>query len=571
MLAFGALILLSSLWLVVTTLMARQKLQQVRADVHTLRSQISIGDLAAARRTAERLASHARQAHNYTSGPLWALAAHLPAGGEPLKTIQGVTAGIDELGRDALPQLVSASQRLDPTKLRNANGTFDLAEIAAAGPALGMASASTGTVVNKLEGLPVRTWVPSVDKARKDLLGEVVSLRSTVRSVSLAVRIAPKMLGRDGPRTYLLSFETEAELRGSGGLPGAFAIARADRGRLTFTEFDSDEALTGVKSGIDLGPDYQHLYAGADAPNEYTDSNVSPHFPYAAEIWTSMWRRHSRQRLDGALALDPTAVSYLLAVTGPASMPDGTRVSASNVGQLTQQTVYALFGADQKGRKRYQLEIAKAVSRHLIGSKASATALIRAAGRAAGERRLVAWSADPVVEKDLAETTLGGAVQRTTRPYVGLSLNNAAGNKLDYYAHAALTWQRTRCGANGAVTATITVHNSAPSKLPAYVLGFTGQRGYPQRPGDNRLLIGYFATQGSQLVGIDIDGRPATAQIGAERGHPVFTVDLDLPRGRTRTIVLHLRDPSSAGRPLVLSQPMVDPLRVSVRDGGRCP
>lgn len=121
------------------------------------------------------------------------------------------------------------------------------------------------------------------------------------------------------------------------------------------------------------------------------DSNVSPHFPYAAQVWTAMWRKYSGQRLDGAMAVDPSGLSYLLRVTGPAVLPDKTQVTAANVVALTQQRVYAKFARDdQAGRKRYQLDIAKAISRHLLDSKANATSLVRAAGRAAGERRLLA-------------------------------------------------------------------------------------------------------------------------------------------------------------------------------------
>ena len=101
------------------------------------------------------------------------------------------------------------------------------------------------------------------------------------------------------------------------------------------------------------------------------------------------------------------------------------------------------------------------------------------------------------------------------------------------------------------------------------MLGETGRPGFPQNPGDNRLLVGYLATSGSVLTGVTVDGRPSTASIGAERGHPVFTVDLKLPRGATRTVVLSLREPQDVGSPIVLRQPMVNPLVVTVA-AARC-
>jgi hypothetical protein len=68
---------------------------------------------------------------------------------------------------------------------------------------------------------------------------------------------------------------------------------------------------------------------------------------------------------------------------------------------------------------------------------------------------------------------------------------------------------------------------------------------------------------------VTADGIPATAGSGTELGHPVFTVDLELPRGTTRTVVFHLTEPAGSGTPIVLQQPLVQPLRVNLEDA-RC-
>jgi hypothetical protein len=43
-------------------------------------------------------------------------------------------------------------------------------------------------------------------------------------------------------------------------------------------------------------------------------------------------------------------------------------------------------------------------------------------------------------------------------------------------------------------------------------------------------------------------------------------MDLELPRGTSRTIVLHLSEPSGTGAPVVLRQPLVHPLDVTLLD-----
>ena len=380
------------------------------------------------------------------------------------------------------------------------------------------------------------------------------------------------MLGQGGVKRYFVAFQNEAEARGTGGLPGAFAILRADHGKISFERFEADNTLGLVPTGLDFGPDYDSLYGGARTTSLYINSNVSPHYPYAAQIWVAMWKKYSGQQLDGAFAVDPTALSYLLQVAGPARLRDGTAVSAANVVALTQSTVYAKFPRldEQAQRKDYLLALAKAVSRQVLDSHASATALVKAAGRAAGERRLLVYSTDPTVQAEIRQTSLSGAIPETDAPYVGMSVLNISGGKLDYYLERSLIWRRTGCGPERDVTVTMRFTNTAPaSGLSPYVTGRVDTHPYPVRVGDSRAVISYYATRGATFRAVEVDGHQAGAATNVDRGHPVFRMDIELPRGRTQTVVLHLREPAASGRPVVLRQPLVRPLSVSL-DDARC-
>jgi hypothetical protein len=86
------------------------------------------------------------------------------------------------------------------------------------------------------------------------------------------------------------------------------------------------------------------------------------------------------------------------------------------------------------------------------------------------------------------------------------------------------------------------------------------------RAGDTRVDLEYYATQGAQLQSVTLDGKAATAGSGIERGHPVLTTDVELPRGATRTIVFHLTEPAGKGAPRILRQPLVRTMNVTVDD-----
>jgi Protein of unknown function (DUF4012) len=567
----GGVLLLAGLWLAVTAVMARSELNQVRADGRALAASISASDWPAARATATALSEHAHRAHQLTSGPVWALAAGLPSGGEPLKTIRGITAGVDTLGREVLPPLVSAGERLNPRTLRRRDGSVEVSRIRAAAPAVASASATVSQTTRTIEALPRHTWLKSVDASFAEALTQITAADAALRSADLAVKILPEMLGEKDPKRYFLAFQNEAEARGTGGLPGAFAIVEASHGKLRFARMESDTALFGIAADVRLGPGYDHLYRGAGPTTLFANSNISPHFPYAAQIWASMWRKYSGETVDGAIAVDPTALSYLLDVTGPATLPDRSKIDAANAVALTQSTSYAKFPGTSNAavaeRRRYLLAIASAASQKILDARGEPTALLQAAGKAAGERRLQVWSADPAVQANLAKTAVGGVVPVTTAPYVGLSIVNGGGNKLDYYLKRSLTWQRTGCGSTRRTTVTITLTNDAPATgLPPYVTGRIDKHSYPTKPGDSRLAVSYFATQGTRMNNITVAGRPARGRIGVELGHPVYAIDLELPRGASRTIVLHLTEPAAPGTPVVLRQPLVNPLDVTLKD-----
>jgi hypothetical protein len=571
MIVASGVLLLAGVWLAVTALMARNQLNQARAEVSTLRAEISAGRWTAARATAADFANHGHRAYQLTTGPVWAAVAVLPSGGEPLQTIRGITAGVDALGHDVLPQVVSASERLDPRTLRRPDGSIDLSRITAVGPALGAASAIVDHTTRTISELPAHTWLSSIDAARVDALSQITSLDDALKSADLAARILPTMLGQDGPKRYFLAFQNEAEARGTGGLPGAFAIVEANHGKLRFTRFESDVTLIGTSADVNFGPDYHQLYDGAATTTLYVNGNLSPHFPYAAQIWASMWRKYSGQHVDGVITVDPTALSYLLAVTGPATLPDRSQVSAGNVVALTQATAYAKFSGPSATattqRRAYLLGIASAASKKVLDAHGASQALAQAIGKAADERRLLVWSADPTVQADLAQTVMAGIIPTTTAPYVGLSIVNDGGNKLDYYLDRSLTWHATGCGSPRPVAVTITLTNNAPaSGLSDYVTHRSDIHSYPVKPGDNRLEVSYLATQGALMEALTVAGKPGTASIGAEHLHPVYTVDLELPRGTSRTIVLHLSEPVGVGTPIVLRQPLVRPLHVTLAD-----
>jgi hypothetical protein len=544
----------------------RSQLEDVRAEVHVLRDQVTQGDLAQARLTLATLQTHAHRAHSLATGPAWAIAAAIPWAGDPVETVRGIASEVDALAHGTLPVLVQAREHLDPTTLRRPDGSIDLAPIVQVAPTLATADTEVAAVTKDVQHLPASTWLSPVDSARSDILDQLRKIAATVHSADLGAHIVPPMLGIDGTKRYFVGFQNEAEARGTGGLPGAFGILQVTQGKATFERFENDSYLSRLPTGLDFGSDFDNLYDGYDATGLYVNSDASPHFPYAAQVWTAMWQKKTGQRLDGAISIDPTALSYLLGPTGPVTLADQTVITADNVVGFTESTVYAIF-PNSAQRKDYLSALARTVSTHIIDSHAATSGLVDAVGKAIGQRRITVWSADPSLEELLQKTAASGAVPETKAPYASAWLTNAGGNKLDYYMYPTLEWERTGCGATRSVKVTITLTNSAPTiGLPPYVTNRSDVHPKTVRPGDAHDFVSYAATQGGALDSVTLDGKPTTVSAGAERGHPVYVFDLEIPVGTTHTIVMNLSEPAGKGSLVLLPQPLVHPWQISTSD-----
>ncbi|MGW5463793.1 DUF4012 domain-containing protein [Streptomyces sp. NPDC003996] len=587
LLAAAAVPAAAAAWIGVTGLLAHHELRAAQSDLDALRNSIAtsatshsapaVAAGAPAESEQERLirsaADHAAFAHDLTTGPAWYTAAQLPVIGRPFETVRGIAEASDRLAGDVLPPLVQAVPRF--TAGAHAGGIpHVLTELEGQAPAFTRAARIASEVQYDAHRLPGSTWLPAADHARAQLSDQLDRLVPQTRDIAVAARVMPSMLGGHGERRYFLAFQNLAEARGTGGLPGAFAVLRADRGRLAFEHFGNNTEMDGSHADIDLGAEFRAQYGNNGPQSLWANSNMSPHFPYAARIWTADWQNHSGERLDGAIAIDPAALGLLLRATGPARLPDGTELGADNAVDITERDAYAKYD-DVTKRKAYFVETARAAAGRLMqafGDPHMIPALLSAVHDVQREGRLQVWSAHPDEQRLLQTRPFSGVLPDTPGPFAGLVVNNAAGTKLDYYLDRSLVWAPGACTDTGrAVTVTITLTNRAPaSGLPEYVTQRVDAPPYRTQPGDNRLLVTYYAGMGASLTGATLDGRPVTVDTGTERGHPAYTLDLELPRQSSRTLVLHLDEPGADSAPTILRQALVTPLTATVRRAAPC-
>lgn len=554
-------------WLAFSSFAARSNLQQAAESAQQVKNALMDGDEKAASTAADSALAHARQARDQTRSLPWLISAAVPVLGSPFKTGQQISDVVVGLTTDILGPAAEGGIELSPSRFYR-DGRINLQILRRQEPQFAKLAESARRLTAQAAAVSQPAYLSAASKARSQLQNQIAELSTLLQNAALAARLAPPMLGADGQRTYLMAFQTNAEARGTGGLLGGFGILRFNNGEPTVDMLAPNTELSTASAAIDLGPEFNDQYGWANAYTDFRNSNLSSHFPYAAQIWKSMWERQSSVAVDGVLAVDPVALSYMLAATGPITMPDGETITATNVVELTESTAYIRFPTDQAARKDYLQDIAAEVVHKMTTDVKSPREFLDALGRAAGERRLAVWSAFPDEESVLEETLLANSIPDDASPYLGVVINNLAGNKMDYYLRREIEYTAEGCvGDRRRATVRVRLTNTASGEvpLPEYVggtLGLVNGLSLNAPNGTMVTSVRLLATKGSKLEGIQTQKQSQMEKLSAiiaiERGHPSYEVQVVIPPGQSGDLYFELSEPSAAGSPQVAVQPLID-------------
>jgi hypothetical protein len=564
-------------WIAVRGMNARAHLQHAAALVQQLRGRVEKVDPAAPQ-TLQELQAATRAARAETGDPAWRLGAHAPIAGDDLAAVRTVAVVLDDLARDGLPELVETAGMVTTGTVAPKNGRMDLAPLQRAAPKLAVADTAVVRAAGRIAAIDTAGLADPVRAAVTDLLA---GLRRAAKITGMAARSAtllPPMLGAAGPRTYLVLFQNLAEVRATGGMPGAFVVIRADRGKIEIADQGTASGLQSFERPVlDLDPADRALYS--DRLGTFpADVNLTPDFPTAAALAREMYRKRTGRTVDGVLATDPVALSYLLRAIGPVRVDGGPDLTAADAVRVLLSEAYEsdVSLADQD---RYFGAAAKAVFQAVVRRKLPPAALAAELGRAAGERRLLVWSARPAENRLLAGTVLTGVLPTSdgTRPTVGVFLNDGSGAKLGYYLtqSARLTVDPAcRSDRRREMKLRVTLGSTAPkSGLAPYVLGLR----LSGDPYSVRTVVSVYSSTGGAVSRMALDGEPVSFGSGRSRRRAVGIVAVDLKPGTRRTLEVSLltgtppagSDGSLA--PQLWTTPAVSPWKQSVGTADGCP
>lgn len=552
-------------WLGVRAFEAKSNLEQARISAQQAKDALLQGDTESALRFADAAHSHAQVARDAAHSLPWNIASVVPWLGSPFKTGQQITDVVLGIAADVLQPSASAGAVISPDRLLQGN-RVDVQLLRSEEPKLTKIAADAARLDADASMISEPRYLSVLRDARAELQEQTSEVAKLVENTALAARIAPSMMGADGPRTYFMGFQTNAEARGTGGLLGGFGILRFDNGTASVDALGSNRELAGPYASIDLGPQFNQQYGFTNATTDFRNSNASSHFPYTAQIWKSMWAQETGVNVDGVVAIDPVALSYILGAVGSVTLAGGEIVTKDNVVELTESTAYIRFPTDQIARKNFLQDISNAVVGKMTSGVDSPRKLLDALGKAVSERRIAVWSSSEAHQELLETTPLAHVVPDDPAPYAEVVINNLGGNKMDYYLKRDIEYVADGCeGETRMSTVTVLLTNKVTESvlptLPDYVASSGGLiEGLPFTVPKGTMVssVRLLATKDAKLVSLLANGQRVSFFTGTERDHPGFEVQVAIPPGKTGELSFRLSEPTSPGEPRVPIQPLVD-------------
>ena len=519
-------------------LKAKDSLQAVARDVQQLSDQLTAGQTAAARQTLGTAQADAATAAANTSGPGWWLTSRIPGVGPNVVAVRTVADVADKLTHGVLPTVVQASETLKPANLRPSDGRVDLAPIEQVAPAVVGAHRQLAAQTARVQALDPSRLAKQIGDAVTMLQTKLAQATELSDRASRAVRLLPDMLGGHGKRTYLLMFQNNAEIRATGGIPGAFAEITADHGRIRLgAQGDASTLGQFGTPPVPLTSSERQVF-GAKLGVFPQDVNFTADFPRTAQLIRGMWAARYGTSVDGVLSTDPVALSYLLAGTGPVPAPGGHTVTADDAVHLLLNQVYFDI-RDPARQNAFFAGVARNVFRAVASGQGDPEKVLSELTRAADQQRILVWSAHPAEEALLAPTEIGGVLRTSASPdtpHIGVFLNDSTAAKMDYYLHYKVEASSDSCaGRRQRLTVHMTMTSTAPMSpgaLPPYV---TGADAFGP-PGTFETTVGVYAPVGGRVLSATLDGQAAPIARLAYVGRPLVVQTIGLQPGQTRQL-----------------------------------
>ena len=386
-----------------------------------------------------------------------------------------------------------------------------------------------------------RHYPPSIRTKIASLQSSLVSSGEVLKNIKPLLSLLPKLLGQNETQTYLLVFQNDAEIRGSGGFLTAYAILETFRGKIT-PVLSQDIYELDNKFGNRLpAPEPIKKYLPLVYDWHLRDMNLSPDFTVAMDTFLPNYKEVAQYKdFDGVIAMDTQIVVDLLKVLGPVGVADWGTYDAEIVKECNcPQVVYKM--EDYATRPTYYV---KANRKGMIGplmhsillnvmnspKKLWPRFMEIGLNNIKAKHLMFYFPDDPAMQTVADAFSASGRIREYDADYFHLNDTNFAGAKSNLYITQDIE-QVIDVASDGTITKTVTITYTNPEPADDCNL----ESGGLCLNGLLRDWVRVYVPEGSQLV--EVLGSDIAAVVNKDLGKTVLEGFIELrPESRTKLI-----------------------------------
>lgn len=430
------------------------------AQGDVLKDAITAGDYAKAHEASEEMASIASEMKQETDGDLWKLASRVPVYGGDVAKVRTMSSVFVDLSRNALIPLTQDLTNMDISAIIGTEGKIDVNSLVELANALGTVSDVISRNAEAVDSLG-EAKLEQVNEPLQKVRTMLVDLDVMTQGALKVAPVLPQMLGADGQtRYYLVIAQNNAEVRATGGYPGAWGQCLVTDGKLSMEDmfaFARYRAEAGRRP--EASEDEYALFG--DLITVYPgNANLTPDWSRAAQKFAFFWEDMYGlgYQFDGVIGIDPIFLQIVLKYVGGITASNGWEINGDNAAEVLMNDIY-LSGMKNAEQDAFFQEFAKQAFDKFTSNIGTIgiTNISQLLQEAASSRRFVVWMRDESAQSIMRELGVTGELEYDPEePVLGVYVNDDTWAKMCWYMDLHTQVEESTINANGSKTYRVT-------------------------------------------------------------------------------------------------------------------
>lgn len=324
----------------------------------------------------------------------------------------------------------------------------------------------------ELQKVNVKNLPPEYQSQFLSLSQKIDKLPDNLGTMLEQAQYLRTFLGADSNKRYLLIFQNNAEMRGSGGFLGSYALIDFKQGKIKSLEVPGGGSYDTEAGMLDKikAPEPLQLVN----PRWYFwDANWWPDFPTTAQNLMWFYEKSDGPTVDGVISFTPSVIESLLEISGPIDLTKdyGVIITAENFWQEVQMITerdnivknnpqaVAHLPVGEKNKPKKIIGDLMAKMMEVLPQKLDKNNLIKFIGstdKNLAAKQIMFYFKDEDLQKTVAKYHFDGAISSAPQNYLMVVDTNIAGAKTDKVIKEEI-FHETSVGYDGSMFDTVTI------------------------------------------------------------------------------------------------------------------